>query len=383
MLVRGDTPRRKPLVYNHWMVPLNALTPTTQELEQLRATVDRVLRSGYYILGPEVRAFEVAFAQYIGVAHAVGVANGTDALELALRALNIGHGQRVAVVANAAAYGTIAALRVGAVPVAVDVDARSMTMDPAAFEIACQQQRIDAVIVTHLYGWVADLPAIFATAKRHGIKVIEDCAQSHGALLGGKRAGSFGDVASFSFYPTKNLGALGDGGAVATNDAAIHTQLTQLRQYGWDRKYHIALDGGRNTRLDEVQAAILSDRLKSLDAANALRRTIAQRYKQAFQGLPTTTPLYDDSRYVAHLYVIQCDKRDALKAHLTNQGIGCDIHYPIADHLQPALKHAFANQAALPVTERLQHTVLTLPCYPGIPDVHVDAVVAAVRSFFG
>ncbi|GAA1519252.1 DegT/DnrJ/EryC1/StrS family aminotransferase [Dactylosporangium maewongense] len=342
----------------------------------LTDAVRRVIDSGWFVLGREVAGFEEAFAAYCGVPHAVGVANGTDAIELALAGVGIGRGDRVALVANAGGYGTTALLALGAEPVYVDVDEDTATLDPALLD----RETFDAVLVTHLYGRLADLPAILEVAARHGAPVVEDCAQAHGASRDGRRAGSWGDAAAFSFYPTKNLGALGDGGAVVTASAGVAERVRRLRQYGWDRKYHQVTGPARNSRLDEVQAAVLSVKLPHLDGWNAARVAVAARYRAAIRHPKLTLPEVDAPGHVGHLYVLRCADRDALSAHLRAHGVAHDVHYPLPDHRQPVHGDRFAG-LELPATERLCAEVLSLPCHPELPAEQVDRVAAAVNAF--
>ena len=346
----------------------------------IAAAVERVLASHWYVMGAEVTAFEAEFAASIGVAHCVSVANGSDALEIALRALGVGAGSRVVTVANAGFYGSTAAHIVGATPLYVEVDASTLTLCPRALEAALARKPA-VVIATHLYGQLAAIEQIAQACRFAGIPLIEDCAQSHGARRGGKVAGSFGDVACYSFYPTKNLGALGDGGAVLTSDPALADRLRALRQYGWSRKYTVSIPGGRNSRLDELQAAVLRAKLPLLAGQNAQRRTIAARYNESFRGLPLQCPASTGEDFVAHLYVVRTVRREALRAHLSAAGIATDIHYPLPDTKQPAYAQALAPQA-LPVTESACDTVLSLPCYPGLADEAVQRVIDAVRAFF-
>lgn len=365
-------------------VPLNALDRHLARhgpaLEQAAA---QVIRSGYVILGPHVAAFEAAFARYCGCDHAVGVANGTDAIELGLRALGVTAGDEVALVANAAMYGTTALNAIGAKPVYVDVQADTACMDPAALQQALQAHpRIRAVIVTHLYGRLADMAAIGELCAHADVAVFEDCAQAHGARdADGRRAGSFGAAASFSFYPTKNLGAIGDGGMVTTSDDAVATRLKQLRQYGWSAKYSNSVAGGRNSRLDEIQAAMLQCLLPHLDSWNARRQAIAARYRSELKHTQISplaqAPAGAD---VAHLFVVRSERRDALRAHLDRHGIGNDVHYPIADHRQAVMREACAD-TRLPVTEALCDSMLTLPCFPELTDEEVGRVIDACNSF--
>ena len=345
------------------------------------ASFARVLASNWYILGKEVATFERDFAAYCGVNHGIGLANGTDALELALRAVGVGPGKQVLLAANAGFYGSTAVNLVGARPVYVDVTASSLTLDPQRVDTSLKKYRPQAIILTHLYGQLADVEEISALARQHGVALIEDCAQSHGALRNGQRAGSFGDIGCFSFYPTKNLGALGDGGAVVCRDDRLASKLLSLRQYGWGRKYHNDMPLGRNSRLDELQAAVLNDKLPTLDADNHRRREIARFYQNALDGLPLKLPPSTSEDYVAHLYVVRTARRDALRQYLGECGVATDIHYPVPDHLQPACAEP-GHAGNLPETEKGCATVLSLPCYPGLPQSAMARVASAVRDFF-
>lgn len=360
-------------------VPLNDLKRAAAlEREALREALSRVADSGWYVLGDEGRRFEEAFARHVGVAHALGVANGTDALELALRALGIGPGHHVVTAANAGMYATTALRRIGAVPQYADVDEASMNVDAAGVAAAATADT-KAVIVTHLYGRLADVERLAVWCAAHGLPMVEDCAQAHGAMRSGLRAGAFGTLGCFSFYPTKNLGALGDGGAVVTDDAALAAKLRALRQYGWGAKYDVREPGGVNSRLDEVQAAVLALRLATLDARNERRRAIVRRYARgiAHPAIRVPAPPGDDD--VAHLCVVRAPARDALRRHLAERGIATDVHYPVPDHLQAA--YPLSPPPSLPVTERLAGEVLTLPCFPEMTDAEADAVVYACNAW--
>ena len=346
----------------------------------LAAALNRVLESNSFVLGHEVTQFELEFARHVGALHCVSLANGTDALELALRALGIGPGAPVVCVANAGFYSSTAVHLVGASPVYVDVDEHTLTMCPDALAGALSK-RPAAVIATHLYGQLAAIERLAALCREAGVPLIEDCAQSHGARRGGRSAGSFADLSCFSFYPTKNLGALGDGGAVLTGDAALAARVRTLRQYGWSKKYEVSVLGGCNSRLDELQAAVLREKLPQLDRQNAQRRSIAARYNQAFTHLPLRLPASVGEDFVAHLYVLRTPQRDALRSHLLECGVATDIHYPIADTLQPAYLGTRLGEA-LPVTEAACATVMSLPCFPGLADADVALVIQAVQSFF-
>jgi dTDP-4-amino-4,6-dideoxygalactose transaminase len=341
-------------------------------LPEIERAVAAVLQSGWYILGKRVAAFEAAFASYCGVAECIGVGNGTDALELALRALDIGPGDRVATVANAGGYSTAAIRAAGAEPFYVDIDAESMSMDPRLLE-ASLSPALRAVIVTHLYGRMADMPALLSVADAAGIPLVEDCAQAHGARLGGKTAGSWGRLGCFSFYPTKNLGALGDAGAVTTGDAALAARVRRLRQYGWSRKY-CSSEAGRNSRLDELQAAVLSIKLPHLDSWNARRRSIAALYSTRLAGAGVQAPPPPGESDVAHLYVIRTPHRERIRTALEGRGIATEIHYPIPDHHQEPRP----VDCRLPETEACCREVLTLPCFPEMRDDEAEAVAGAV-----
>jgi aminotransferase EvaB len=358
-------------------VPFNDLRRQTASLEnELAAAVNRVLLSGWYILGPECTAFDEEFAAYCGAAHCVSVANGTDALELALRSLGVGPGDQVATVANAGGYSTAAIRQAGAEPVYVDIDPSTMNM--SAVDLAPRlTPRVRAVIATHLYGRMADVRVLLKVTG--GIPLIEDCAQSHGASIGGKKAGSWGALACFSFYPTKNLGALGDGGAITTNDPHLARKVKSLRQYGWSGKYHSA-EYGRNSRLDEMQAAVLRTKLPHLDRWNVRRREIASLYTEALAGRPVICPRDFGEENVAHLYVIRTTARDAVRAALLARGISTDIHYPVPDHRQEAARGTEAGAAELPVTEQCAGEILTLPCFPELEDDEIAAVAEALRE---
>lgn len=342
--------------------------------------VRRVLEGGRYILGPEVERFEEAFAGYVGVSHAVGVASGTDALVLALRGAGVGSGDEVITVANAGGYTTAACVLVGADPVFADVKADDLTIDPASVE-RMLADRTKAVVATHLYGSLADVRALRALADRHGLVLIEDCAQAHGASLDGRRAGSFGDLAAFSFYPTKNLGALGDGGAVVCSDEHLAHQVRELRQYGWGAKYEVRTPGGMNSRLDPLQAAVLSVRLPRLDERNDRRRVIFGRYRAALASNEIRFVPDAGEAFVGHLCVIRCVGRDALRVSLDVIGIGTDIHYPVLDCDQPAWRGMGWRSDDLPVSRAAVPSLLSLPLYPEMTDDEVDAVCEAVAAW--
>lgn len=347
---------------------------------QVHEAIERVVTRGWFVLGDECASFEREFAAFCDAAHCIGVGNGTDALELSLRALEIGPGCRVGTVANAGCYATTAILQVGADPVYVDVSDADRLMDFDALRSLVEAGKLDAVVLTHLFGAMHDVVEARRIVDRAGIPLIEDCAQAHGAKRDGRVAGSVGHVGCFSFYPTKNLGGLGDGGAVVTSDPALASRLSSLRQYGWTSKYKVEMGLGRNSRLDEIQAAVLRLKLPHLDRWNERRREIARRYGENISHPRVRCPASDGAEYVAHLYVVETPDPSGLRAHLAAAGIASDVHYPIPDHRQPALA-GLRDWPHLPVTERLAARVLTLPCFPEMTDEELDRVTARVNAW--
>ena len=348
--------------------------------------MSRVLEGGSYILGKEVESFEAAFADFVGVAHAVGCACGTDAIELALRACNIGVGDLVFTVSHTAVATVAAIERVGAMAVLIDVEPGTYTMAPHELSRALQVAhagRPAAVLPVHLYGQPAELSALCDLARANGLRLIEDCAQSHGAFYRGRPTGSFGDVGCFSFYPTKNLGALGDGGMAVARKPALAAALREMREYGWRERY-VSACVGINSRLDSIQAAILGVKLRSLAADNARRRTIADRYDSGLAKLPLTLPKRrTDATHVFHQYVIRLAERDALRGWLHSAGIGTGIHYPVPVHLQPAYRRRLATgPSGLGVTERAARQILSLPMYPQLSEEMIDRIITQIQGFF-
>lgn len=351
---------------------------------EIDAAIQRVLESGWYILGREVEAFEKEFASYVGVSHAIGVGNGTDALELSLRACGVGPGDLVFTVSHTA-VATVAAIELaGATPVLVDIDPATYTMDLNSLAAALAHLpagRPKAIIPVHLYGQPADMPAILELARRYGLHLVEDCAQSHGATLDGRMTGAWGDIAAFSFYPTKNLGALGDGGMVVTNDASLAEHVRLLQQYGWRRRYISDIPGG-NSRLDELQAAILRVKLSFLESENARRRELAGLYgnflKPTGFSLPATRA---GAVHVCHQYVVRSSQRDILATHLKQEGVGTIIHYPLPIHMQPAYVDRLSKLVPLSHTEQAAREVLSLPMFPQLTEAQVQYVCAAVVQF--
>jgi dTDP-4-amino-4,6-dideoxygalactose transaminase len=347
---------------------------------EIEAAITTVLESGYYILGPEHRAFEVEFASYIGVAHGVGTGNGTDAIRLALAACGIGPGDEVVTVSHTA-VATVAGIEMaGAMPVFADIEPRYFTMDPGRIATLLTP-RTKAIVPVHLYGQPADLDPILEIARGCGLKVVEDCAQAHGTTYRGKRVGSFGDAACFSFYPTKNLGAIGDGGILVTDDPQVAHRARALREYGWGDRF-VSEVPGWNTRLDELQAAILRVKLRSLDRDNEARARIADLYDREFSSVPLEVPARrSGATHVFHLYVVRAGEREALREFLKERGIAAGIHYPAPVHRQPAYAGRIRH-GGLPVTERVATEILSLPMYPELTDPELRTVTKAVKDFF-
>ena len=362
-------------------VPFVSFKPLEKELDtQLRAAFDRVLTSSWYIGGKEDEAFEEAFAAYCGTQYCIGCGNGLDALMLALRALDIGAGDEVIVPSNTFIATALAVTYTGAIPVFVEPDIRTYNIDPTKIEEKITE-KTRAIMPVHLYGQPCDMDPILAIAKKHGLYVIEDCAQAHGATYKGRVIGSFGHAAGFSFYPGKNLGALGDAGAAVTNDKTLADKLRALGNYGSDYKYH-HIYKGCNSRLDELQAAFLSAKLPLMDKVNADRQATARRYLNEIKNpavilpyvLPGTEPVW-------HLFAIRCEKRDALAQYLTEKGIGVNKHYPIAMHMQECYKDLNIPEGSLPIAEEISATELSLPMYYGMTEDEVTYVIDAVNSF--
>jgi len=348
---------------------------------EIESAVARVFRSNRYILGPEVEGLEQEFAEYIGASHAIGVASGTDALEISVRALRLAPGDEVITVSHTA-VATVAAIEAaGAVPVLVDVDPVFFTLDPRQLAEVLTP-RTKAVIAVHLYGQAADLDGIGRFCDAHGLALIEDVAQAHGATWNGRRLGSIGTIGCFSCYPTKNLGAIGDGGLITTNDRELAQRIRMLREYGWQQRY-ISDFPGRNSRLDEVQAAILRVKLRHLDADNARRRNIAALYDRLLAGTPVRTPqVRAEAQHVFHLYVVKTDRQQALMDHLKASDIYPGIHYPVPVHRQAAYEGRIRTASSMHVTETLAKEVLSLPLYPELEPRQVTEVVQAMQAMF-
>jgi dTDP-4-amino-4,6-dideoxygalactose transaminase len=338
--------------------------------ESVRSAFDRVLTSGQYILGNEVQAFEREWAAFLQVSHCIGVGTGTDALALALQAVGVKAGEEVITVSHTVVATVAAIEQIGAVPVFVDIDPRSRCMNPAHLS-GLISENTRAIVPVHIYGQPAPMGKIMAVAKEHGLKVVEDCAQAHGATLGGQHVGTFGEAAAFSFYPTKNLGALGDAGAVVTNDPTLADSVRMLREYGWRERY-VSLTPGRNSRLDELQAAILRGKLPCLDRNNIRRRLIAAAYTEALRNSTLVSPAQiEGTEHAMHLYVVECTDRPALERFLNGAGITTGRHYPLAVHQQPAYAGRIRGSQALPITDALYQHLVTLPCYPELREAEV------------
>jgi dTDP-4-amino-4,6-dideoxygalactose transaminase len=362
------------------MVPFVDLQAQYREIKaEIDAAVARVVESAAFILGREVEAFEAAFAEYTGARFCVGVSNGTAAVQLAVMACGIGAGDEVIVPANtffASAEGVSTA---GSVPVFVDADATSYTIDPSKIEAAISA-RTRAIMPVHLYGQAADLDPIHEIAARHNLLVIEDAAQAHGSLYRERRVGALSQAGCFSFYPGKNLGAYGEGGAVVTNDAEVARRVRLLRDHGSERKYHHEIIG-YNFRLEGLQGAVLNVKLRHLDRWNDLRRAVAARYNELLKATPLVLPReMDYARHVYHLYVVQTEARDNLQQSLTEAGVQTGIHYPVPIHLQPAYASLGYKSGDFPETERQAARVLSLPIYPELTDEQLNRVAEAIQQ---
>ena len=361
------------------VVPFNDLARgIARDRKAIDSAISEVLSSGHLVLGLRLRAFETQLASFIGVKEAIGVASGTDALELSIRALMPERRSAVLTAANAGGYTATAARRAGFGVRWADVDATTFCLTPTTVAESLTDE-VGVVVVTHLYGRMADAQRIVDLCADRGVMVVEDCAQALGASTAERRAGSFGHASATSFYPTKNLGALGDGGAIMTNLPEVADRVRLLRQYGWTSKYHVSIAGGVNSRLDEIQAAILSIRLPDLDRHNARRRAIVDRYRGAAAGSVIEVAQADGPAHVAHLAVAVAapDRRDSVRAQLSAAGIATDIHFPVPDHRQPGFA---AENVSLPTTEDLARRMVSVPCFSEMTDAEIDAVCVALAS---
>lgn len=349
------------------------------DVEKLTSVAKDVLASNEHILGRNVLEFEKTFAKYIGVENCVGVANGSDAIAIALRALGVQKGDQVATVANAGFYTCAALMQIGATPVFIDIDSDSLLLDITDLENKIKLQNIKVVVVTHLYGQVAPIKEVVKMCNFKGIKVLEDCAQATGAQIDNQKVGSFGDISTFSFYPTKNLGAVGDGGAILTTSDDLASISKKLRQYGWGNKYEVELENGSNSRLDEVQAAFLLAKLSFLDEWNQERISIAKQYVNGITS-PKVKFLKNTLLGVVHLFVIQTNERKELAHYLTENNIQFGIHYPIPDHKQKIFLHKY-GKIDLPVTDKAVDQILSIPVYPGMSQEQINHVITTINGF--
>ncbi len=362
-------------------VPFVSFLPLERMLDSgIRDAFERVYKKSWYIAGEENKVFEQLFSEYCGCRYTIGCGNGLDALMLSLKALGIGRGDEVIVPSNTFIATALAVTYTGATPVLVEPDLRSYNIDPALVEMSITS-KTRAIIPVHLYGQPCDMDAIMRIAQKHKLSVVEDCAQAHGALYKGKSVGTFGDVSGFSFYPGKNLGALGDGGAVVTDNDELALKVRTLGNYGSDHKYHHILKGN-NSRLDELQAAFLSAKLSTLDQVNDDRRRVADRYDKGIVNERVIKPyVLPECRHVYHIYAIRTDKRDELEKFLANQGIQTNKHYPVPIHLQPCYADLDFRKGDYKVAETISETELSLPIYYGMKDEEIDYVIDKVNSF--
>lgn len=361
------------------MIKFNDISDRLND-DKIISSFKRVLNSGRLILGDQVSRFEKAFSNYLKIKYCVSVGNGSDAIEIALKSIGVQFKDKVATVANAGAYTTTSVLSMGATPIFMDIDKKTLLTTFQHVQKA-YNQGAKAIVITHLFGVICpDISKISKFCNEKNILLVEDCAQCHGVEINGKKAGTFGDIACFSFYPTKNLGALGDGGAIVTNNKNYAKKSLSLRQYGWSTKYCLTEYGGRNSRLDELQAAVLLLFLPKLDHNNNKRRLIAQRYNDEIKNDNVLLPTYKKNESVFHLYVIRTKKRDSLQKYLLEHKITSAIHYPIPDHKQPIIASMF-NKIKLPVTEKNATEILSLPCNEFLNDKQVTFIISAINNW--
>ena len=347
--------------------------------KEIEDAIKRVLNSGRYILGKEVKDFEKEFASYNNAKYCLGTANGMESLQLALMALGIKRGDEIITVANTAAATALSITAIGAKPIFIDIDEESYNIDTTKIENSITK-KTKAIIPVHLFGQTADIDPILEIAKKYNLKVIEDTCQAHGALHKNKKAGTLGNIGCFSFYPTKNLGAIGDGGAIVLNDKELHERLEIMRNYGQKTRYKHVIKG-LNSRLDEIQAAILKVKLKYLDKNNEKRRKKAKIYNELLEGSDVITPIEKEyGKHVYHLYVIRCEKRDKLMNYLKTREIQTLIHYPIPLHKQEAFSDLCRAQFSLPVTESYAKKIISLPMCPNLKDENISQICKAIKS---
>lgn len=362
-------------------VPFVSFRPMEKELNNsIREAFDRVFNASWYIEGNEDKEFEKGFAEYCGTKYCIGVGNGLDALMLSLKAIGIGYGDEVIVPSNTYIATALAVSYVGAMPIFVEPKIETYNIDPDRIEAAITS-KTKAIMPVHLYGQACDMDPILAIAKQYGLKIVEDCAQAHGATYKGQKVGTFGDAAGFSFYPGKNLGALGDAGAVVTNDEEIAQMVRALGNYGSDYKYHHIYQG-YNSRLDELQAAFLSVKLQQLDRMNDERKRIADKYLSEMNNVRIVMPqISKEYSHVWHIFAIRCKERERLEKYLDNVGIGYNKHYPIPMHLQECFINFGYKRGDFPIAEEISETELSLPMYYGMSDEEINYVIKAINEF--
>jgi dTDP-4-amino-4,6-dideoxygalactose transaminase len=365
------------------MIPFSDPSASYQaHKKEIDQAIQRVLDSGWFVLGKEVETFEKEFAVFHGESfHAVGVANGTDAIALCLRSLGIGRDDEIITTSHTAVATVAGVEQAGCKPVFADIDSGSRCIDPLSIKKRISS-KTQAIIPVHIYGQPCDMHAIYGIAKEYGLEVIEDCSQAHGAEINGQKVGTFGSLASFSCYPTKNLGGTGDGGVILCPTLQLAEKLKSLRQYGWNNRRE-SITHGFNSRLDELQAAILCIKLKYLEKDNEKRRLIAQTYNHALKGLPITLPYQNTNElHAMHLFVIEYEQRDELLKHLRSNGVGASLHYPLAVHQHTAYASRIRGGDELPMTEQFYQTNLTLPMFPELTDYCIEKVISTVQKFF-
>ena len=361
------------------LVPLNDLSRVDQSVQALVISdIAEILKSGSFLKGRFTKELESQLGEMFASSVATCVANGTDALFIALSSLGVTQGSKVATVANAGGYTTGATFRLGAIPVFIDVDTETAQMSAISLQNILIAEKISVVVLTHLYGLVGDVVEIANVCKEFNVPLIEDCAQSFGAKIGDQPAGTFGDISTFSFYPTKNLGAFGDAGAVLTQRRELAQRVQSIAQYGWGDRYSVDLENGVNSRIDEIQAAALLRQLPFIESQNLRRREIIQRYQEVLSR-PRRMIMSDQTNFVGHLAILLTDTRDSDKNILGELGVATGIHYPIADYLQPAWRDR-ASDVTLPATENIQRQILTLPCFPAMTEAEIDQVVNALKT---
>ena len=363
-------------------IPIFSMSAKLEKYQsQAKKSIEKVFEKGSLVLGDSNKNFEQNFAHYLDVKHVIAVANGSDALQIAVTSLGLPKGSKVGLTANCGGYAMLAILQNNCVPLFCDVDEISSHPSLDSIKLLIQSG-VRAIIVTHLFGMaIGHIAEISSICKSSGVFLIEDCAQSHGAMIDNKKTGSFGDVGSFSFYPTKNLGALGDAGAIVSNNEELANRIRSLRTYGWAEKYTVILPGGRNSRMDEIQAEFLNAILLELDFENQIRRTIARRYSNEMTNPKVSLPQWENSEYVGHLFVVRTRHRNDLMKHLDEQNVGHGIHYPVPDNEQIAWKGEFEQAEPLVNTQNLAKSVLSIPLHPFLNVDEVSKVIEAINSF--